>query len=52
MTYIPEVKKQLERFLMKRPALGQRVFIAPEFRIGWEPLVRATVNIGYAFGRK
>jgi hypothetical protein len=29
-----------------RIVLGARVFIAPEFRLGWEPEARATVMIG------
>lgn len=31
--------------------LNQRVFIAPEARIGSELYVRATVSVGYTFGR-
>ena len=28
--------------------LGDRFFVAPEFRIGWSPAVQSTVTIGYA----
>jgi Outer membrane protein beta-barrel domain len=30
-------------------ATGRRWFITPEFRIGWEPLMRGTVTFGYRF---
>ena len=29
--------------------LTDRIFVAPEFRLGWEPLFRITGSIGYAF---
>ena len=29
--------------------VSERIFIAPEFRIGFEPLYLATVSIGYSF---
>jgi hypothetical protein len=33
--------------------LTNRLFISPELRVGWEPLVRATINVGYVFaGRR
>jgi len=31
--------------------LTDRVFAAPEFRIGWEPHIRATFSIGYVLSR-
>ena len=31
--------------------LNQRVFIAPEFRIGWEPHYRFTMGVGYVLAR-
>ncbi len=31
--------------------LNDRVFIAPEARLGWAPNLRFTVSVGYAFGR-
>ena len=30
---------------------AQNWFIAPDLRIGWEPHVRASVGVGYTFGR-
>jgi hypothetical protein len=30
--------------------LTNRLFVSPEFRVGREPTVRATVNVGYVFG--
>lgn len=29
--------------------LGKNLFIAPEGRLGYEPIIRATVSIGYSF---
>ncbi len=26
-----------------------RLFVAPEFRIGWEPIFRSTISVGYRF---
>jgi hypothetical protein len=34
-----------------RIALGRRVFVAPEFRLGFEPTTRFTVMIGFRPGR-
>jgi hypothetical protein len=31
--------------------LNQRIFIAPELRIGWEPHIRVTCSIGYVVRR-
>ena len=28
----------------------KRLFVSPEFRVGREPTVRATINVGYVFG--
>jgi hypothetical protein len=28
----------------------KRLFVSPEFRLGREPLIRATISVGYAFG--
>lgn len=28
-----------------------RFFVAPEFKLGWEPHVRFSVGVGYSFGR-
>ena len=28
----------------------KRLFLSPEFRLGREPMVRATISVGYAFG--
>ncbi len=33
-----------------RVYLTKRVFVAPEFRLGWETVFRATGSIGYTFG--
>ena len=33
---------------VKMPIIN-RFYIAPEFRIGWEPALRAAVNFGYRF---
>lgn len=30
--------------------LTQRLFVSPEFRLGREPTVRGTINVGYVFG--
>ena len=30
--------------------LTKRLFVSPEFRVGREPTVRATINVGYVFG--
>lgn len=30
--------------------LTDRLFVSPEFRVGHEPTVRATINVGYVFG--
>jgi len=30
--------------------LTDRLFVSPEFRLGREPTVRATINVGYVFG--
>jgi hypothetical protein len=30
----------------------KRLFVSPELRIGREPTVRATINVGYVFGRR
>lgn len=30
--------------------LTKRLFVSPEFRIGREPAVRGTINVGYVFG--
>ncbi len=30
-------------------AITEKLFIAPEFRVGLEPLVRAMVSVGYRF---
>jgi opacity protein-like surface antigen len=30
--------------------LTNRLFVSPEFRVGREPTLRATINVGYAFG--
>lgn len=27
----------------------EKIFLAPEFRIGWEPAIRSTVSLGYRF---
>jgi hypothetical protein len=32
-------------------ALTERLYLVPDFRIGLEPIFRATVGLGYAFGR-
>ena len=32
-----------------RIALGSQVFVAPEFRLGWEPETRIAVTIGMRF---
>jgi hypothetical protein len=34
-----------------RIALGERVFVAPEFRLGWEPEMRFVAMIGFRPGR-
>ena len=34
-----------------RVYLTERLFVAPEFRIGWEPIFRVTGSIGYTFGK-
>lgn len=34
-----------------RIALGQRFFVAPEFRMGWEPEMRIGVMIGFRGGK-
>lgn len=31
--------------------LTDRVFVAPEARIGWEPVLRFGIGLGYRFGR-
>ena len=28
----------------------KKIFLSPEFRLGREPLIRATISVGYAFG--
>jgi hypothetical protein len=33
-------------------ALTRRLYLVPDFRMGLEPFVRATVGISYAFGRR
>lgn len=33
-----------------RVYLTKRLFVAPEFRLGWETVFRATASIGYTFG--
>ena len=33
-----------------RVRIGERLRVSPEFRLGWEPLVRVTVGLGYSFG--
>ena len=33
-------------------ALTRRLYLVPDFRMGTEPFVRATVGISYAFGRR
>jgi hypothetical protein len=30
----------------------KKLFLSPEFRLGREPLIRATIGVGYAFGGK
>ena len=30
----------------------KKLFVSPEFRLGREPLIRATIGVGYAFGGK
>src|SRR6185369_2461803 len=30
----------------------KRLFVSPELRVGREPTVRATINVGYVFGRR
>lgn len=30
--------------------LTNRLFVSPELRLGWEPTVRGTINVGYVFG--
>jgi len=50
------------RFTTSSPALGigvgvkialtRRLYLVPDFRMGTEPFVRATVGISYAFGRR
>ena len=30
----------------------KRLFVSPELRVGREPTVRATINVGYIFGRR
>jgi len=32
--------------------ITKKLFVSPELRIGREPTVRATINVGYVFGRK
>ena len=32
-----------------RVRVGARWWVRPEFRLGWEPLIRATVAVGYSF---
>jgi hypothetical protein len=32
-------------------ALTERLFLVPDFRIGLEPIFRATIGVSYAFGR-
>ncbi len=32
-----------------RIRVGDRFWISPEVRVGWEPLIRATVSVGYTF---
>ena len=32
-----------------RIRVGDRFWVSPEVRVGWEPLIRATVSIGYTF---
>jgi hypothetical protein len=32
-----------------RLRLGERLWLSPEFRLGWEPLIRVTVGVGYTF---
>ena len=32
-----------------RIRVGDRFWIGPELRVGWEPLIRATVSVGYTF---
>lgn len=32
-----------------RIRLRDRLWLSPEFRLGWEPLVRATLSVGYTF---
>jgi hypothetical protein len=34
-----------------RVRIGDRWYVAPEVRMGWEPHVRFTVSAGYRFGR-
>ena len=29
--------------------VGDRLWLGPEFRFGWEPIVRITVSVGYSF---
>ncbi|HEY4491944.1 MAG TPA: hypothetical protein VI958_08075, partial [Acidobacteriota bacterium] len=31
--------------------ISRSVFVTSEFRIGWEPLLRASGGIGFAFGK-
>ena len=31
-----------------RVDVGRRLWLSPEVRLGWEPIVRATVSLGYA----
>ena len=32
-----------------RIRVGDRFWLSPEFRAGWEPIIRATVSLGYTF---
>lgn len=32
-----------------RIRVGNRFWISAEFRVGWEPIIRATVSVGYTF---
>ena len=32
-----------------RIRIGNRLWLSPEFRVGWEPIIRATVSVGYTF---
>jgi hypothetical protein len=44
------VRERLGVFVTRpRIALGSHMFVAPEFRLGWEPETRIAITIGMRF---